>query len=303
MELRQLQHFVAVAEESHFTRAARRVNIVQSALSASIRSLEEELGAKLLLRSTRQVQMTAAGRVFLEKARRALELVREAREAVADLEGLRRGTLGIGTVQSLPAFLDLPSLLARFHAQHPAIEVRLCQGSTAHLLEKVHGGALDLAFVPLCEPPPGIVTTMIACEALVAVGAPGHWLAGQRELPLAALKGEPFVDFEPDWGTRRLIDRAFLAAGIERHIAFEVTDLGTLIELVGRGLGVALLPEAIAEERGRALAVARLAGSEVCWELAVAYVAGDDAQMPAGPAARALLALMNRAVHPAEAPA
>ena len=114
MELRQLQHFVAVAEEMHFTRAARRVNIVQSALSTSIRALEEELATKLFMRNTRQVQLTTAGRVFLDKARLALEAVREARDAVAAVQGLTRGRLAIGTVQSLPAFVDLPALLASF---------------------------------------------------------------------------------------------------------------------------------------------------------------------------------------------
>jgi DNA-binding transcriptional LysR family regulator len=146
--------------------AAQRVNIVQSALSASIRALEEELGAQLFVRSTRQVRLTSAGRVFLDKAQATLGAAREARDAVAAIQGLNQGMLSIGTVQSLPAFLDLPSLLARFHAQHPGVEVRLCQGSSSHLLEKVKSGRLDLAFLPLCEPSGGIATTLIACEAL-----------------------------------------------------------------------------------------------------------------------------------------
>src|SRR5512141_773349 len=133
MELRQLQNFIAVAEEQHFTRAARRMNVVQSALSTSIRLLEEELGADLFVRSTRQVRLTEAGRVLLEKARVALDAVRDAREAVAAVQGLKLGTVNIGTVQSLPAFLDLPSLLSEFHGQYPGIEVRLTQGGSTDL--------------------------------------------------------------------------------------------------------------------------------------------------------------------------
>ncbi len=274
MELRQLHHFVAVAEESHFTRAAQRVNIV-SALSASIRALEEELGAQLFVRSTRRVQLTGAGRIFLDKAQATLEAAREARDAVAAIKGLNQGMLSIGTVQSLPAFLDLPSLLARFHAQHPGIEVRLCQGSSSYLLEKIGSGRLDLAFLPLCEPSGSVATTMIACEALVLICAPQHALAGRREVPLSALKDEAFVDFEPDWGTRKLVDRAFLEVGIERRTTFEVSDLETLLELVARGLGIALVPEAIAEARRPSLAIVSLAGTELCWELVVAYGAGN----------------------------
>jgi len=297
VELRQLQHFVAVAEEQHFTRAAQRVNIVQSALSSSIRALEEELEAKLFVRSTRQVRLTAAGRVFLEKVRVALDAVRDARNSVAALQGLKRGTLSIGTVQSLPAFLDLPSHLARFHAQYPDVEVRLCQGSASHLLEKIETGRLDLAILPLCEPSTGIATLMIACEALVLICAPDHPLADRTNVPLAALAGEPFVDFEPAWGTRRLVDRGFAESGLERHIAFEVSDLDTLIGLVSRGLGVALVPEAVAQARRPCVGIAELAGPDMCWELVVAYPATSQEQNgPADPAPRAFLDMLDGAM-------
>lgn len=299
MELRQLQHFVAVAEEQHFTRAARRVNIVQSALSTSIRQLERELGAELLVRSTRQVSLTGAGRVFLEKAQRVLEAVRDARDAVAAVQGLKRGTLNIGAVQSLPAFLDLPPLLARFHALYPGIEVRLSQGSASHLLEGVGSGRLDLAFLPLCEPSEGIETELIACEALVLVCAPRHVLAERGVLRIEALGDQPFVDFAPEWGTRKLVDRAFAKAGVERHVAFEISDLGTLLQLVGRGLGVALVPEPIAESNRDVLGVARLEGEEICWELVVAYSVHDRGG-GANRATRIFLELLHEARGPSD---
>ncbi|MDB5675174.1 MAG: transcriptional regulator, LysR family [Sphingomonas bacterium] len=278
MELRQLQHFVAVAEEEHFTRAAQRIHIVQSALSSSIRALEAELGARLFVRTTRQVRLTEAGRVLLDKARMALDAVRDAREAVAEVSSLKRGTLGIGTVQSLPPFLDLPALLASFHARHPAIEVRLSQGSSSLLIEKVRSGQLDLAILPLFDPPADIATKLIACDALVLVCPPDHALAGRAAVPLAALADEAFVDFEPAWGTRRLIDRAFHEAGTERHTAFEVSDLDTLLDLVAHGLGVALVPEAIAEARRSSLSIVPLAEPEICWELVVAHLSQGKAQ-------------------------
>lgn len=298
MELRQLQHFVAVAEEMHFTRAARRVNIVQSALSTSIRALEDELAAKLFMRNTRQVQLTAAGRVFLDKARLALEAVREARDAVAAVQGLTRGRLAIGTVQSLPAFVDLPALLASFHELYPGIEVRLCQGNADHLVDKIRSGAIDLAIVPLIEAPRGIATKMIACEYLVAISAKDHPLAGRSDVPLSAFRDEPFVDFEQAWGTRQLVDTGFRHAGVERRVAFEVNDLGTLIELVSRGLGVALVPEAIAEAESGTLGVVRLADPQMCWELAVATLAsgGDEVALDGAPKAFMDLLIAARGV-------
>jgi len=271
MELRQLRHFVAVAEEGSFTVAAQRMNIVQSALSTSVRSLEDELDAKLFARTTRHVRLTAAGRAFLGKAREALDAIRQGREMVADIAALRRGKLSIGTVQSLPAFVDLPALLARFHGQYPDIEVHLCQGSASHLMDKVRAGKLDFAILPIGEPPAQLATTQIACESLVLACARGHRLAGMAEVSLATLAGEPFVDFEPAHGTRRLADRGFGEAGVERRIAFEVSDLDTLLALVARGLGVALVPQAVAEARGATLSFVPLAAPEICWELVVAY--------------------------------
>lgn len=293
MELRQLQHMVALAEEQQFTRAARRVNIVQSALSTSIRQLEVELDAQLFVRNTRQVRLTAAGEVFLAKARTALAAIADARDAVAAVQGLRRGTLSIGTMQSLPAFLDLPAMIERFHTRHPDIEVRLSQGSSSDLLAMVRNGRLDLAFVPVSEPPDDVATTMIACESLVVVCALGHPLAGRTNVPLIELKEQRFVDFDLDWGTRKLVDRGFMEAGIERHIAFEVSDLETLLELVRRGLGIALLPEAVAESRRLSLGIAELAEPELCWELVVAYAVAASELLPTDQAPRAFLELLH----------
>jgi DNA-binding transcriptional LysR family regulator len=300
MDLRQLEHFLAVAEEQHFTRAAQRVNIVQSGLSASIRALEEELGAPLFIRSTRRVDLTAAGKVLFEEARRVLAAARCARDAVAAVQGVARGTLAIGTTHSLSPFVDLPVLLARFHAAHPGVEIRLCQGGSAVLLEKLRDGRLDLAFVPMQpSPPDDIRATMLACEELVAACAHDHPLAGRRAVPLERLGRETFVDFQTDWGTRRLVDQAFARTRMERRTGFEVNDLATALDLVALGLGIALVPEAIiaahpADPQRPPLAVATLAPPEICWELGIAHAERGAADAgPVNPAARAFLALME----------
>ena len=275
MDLRQFNHFVAVAEEQSFTRAARRVNIVQSALSTSIRALEEELGARLLSRHTRSVELTSIGRLFLDKTRIILDNVQDARDGVAKLQGLERGLISIGTVQSLPAFVDLPCLLAKFSAMHPGIDFRLSQAGGPQLLERIVSGRLDLAFLPACEAPAGVATRMITCEDLVVVCAHTHPLAGRQSIGLDALVDERFVDFAADHGTRALVDSGFHNAGLERHVAFEVGDLNTMLELVSRGLGIALVPETIAAARANDLAGIELTGQELCWEVVVASVDGD----------------------------
>ncbi|HEY0522829.1 MAG TPA: LysR family transcriptional regulator [Stellaceae bacterium] len=296
MDLKHLEHFVAVAEEQHFTRAARRLNIVQSGLSASIRALEAELRVDLFRRSTRRVEMTSAGRVLLDEARRVLAAARVAREAVAAVQGLQRGTLSIGTVQSLAPFLDLPALIGRFHAAHPGVEIHLRQGGSAALFDRIRDRSIDLAFVPLFGPPPqDVVATMLACEALVVACAPTHPLAGRRDVPLDRIAGETFIDFQADWGTRRLVDRTFAEAGIERRTAFEVNDIAALLDLASLGLGIALAPEALvtarnSDDRRAPVACAELLPPEICWELAVVHASHDrDGGPPANAAAAAFL--------------
>lgn len=301
MDLRQLEHFVAVADEQHFTRAAQRVHIVQSALSTSIRTLEIELGAQLFERSTRRVKLTPAGHALYEKAVAVLTGVREARAAVAAVQGLERGSLTIGVVQSIGPFLSLADLLATFRSSHPGIEIRVHQGSTTSLMEDVRNSRIDLAIVPLFEPLHDVTTTLIACEALVLACAPNHRLAGLTDVALSDLATEPFVDFLLDWGTRRIVDRAFGQAGVERHTTFEVSDLQTMFDLVARGLGIALLPEALVAARTdssgpNALGIAQLQEPEICWELVVACREdGPAAEPPKNPAAQAFLDLVKQA--------
>jgi DNA-binding transcriptional LysR family regulator len=291
MELRQIEHFVAVTEEMHFTRAARRMNVVQSALSASIAALEAELGARLFHRTTRQVRMTAAGEAFYEKARSVLDAVRQARASVAATQGLERGRLIIGTVQSLPAFIDIPGLLATFHARHPAIQVSLRQDNRLRLVEQVADGRCDLALLPVVDIPAGVEAAMVVDEAMVMVCAPGHPLAGRPSVALEELSEETFVDFRPGWGTRSLVDAAFAEAGITRRTMFETPDLDTLLELVVRGLGVALAPERNVTDGRRALRLVRLAGPAIRWKMMAIYAAG--AREGSAPAANAFLSLLD----------
>ncbi|MEU6408185.1 LysR family transcriptional regulator [Microbispora sp. NPDC046933] len=273
MELRQLEHFVAVAEERHFTRAAERLMISQSALSASVRALERELAVRLFARNTRSVELTAPGRVLLTEARRALGSVRAAKEAVEAVQGLLRGTLSVGTEQCV-AGVDVPALLARFRSAHPGVEIRLRQADSATLIGEVAACRLDLAFVALPDEAPADLRMLpLTREPMVLLCHPDHRLAEAREVRWAELGGEHFIDFHPGWGARGLTDRAFAAAGAARQVSLEVNDVHTLIDLVGHGLGVAVVPEPIARKpQAAALAVVRLTGAspEPFWRLSVA---------------------------------
>lgn len=289
MELRQLEYFVAVAEECHFTRAAKRMHVAQSGLSASIRALERELGASLFLRSTRQVELTAAGRALLVEARRALSATDAAKDAVAAVQGLLRGSLAIGSLQCLHA-VHLPSVLARFRASYPGLEIGLRQGGSGELIDHVRAGRLDLAFVSRpARCPDDVVVEPLAGEPIVLACAPEHPYADRAQVALAELRDEEFVDFHPDWGTRDLVDSLLAAADVERHVSLEVTDTHSLLDLVTCGLGVALVPQSFAVKTDRVHFVG-LAGDLPAWETVT--VMGS----PTSAAAAALL----REVHAAK---
>jgi DNA-binding transcriptional LysR family regulator len=251
VELRQLEYFVAVAEECHFTRAARRMHVAQSGLSASIRALEVELGAPLFVRSTRQVELTQAGRALLVEARRVLGTIDAARDAVAAVQGLLRGTLAVGSIQCLHA-VHLPAVLARFHELHPGVELRLRQAGSGELVDLVRAGRLDLAFVTSGRAADDLRTSTLSTEPLVLACAPELPFAERESVRLAELAGQPFVDFNPDWGTRDDVDRALATAGVDRRVAVEVNDVHSLLDFVGFGLGVALVPASFAAKQTRA---------------------------------------------------
>ncbi|MEV0374072.1 LysR family transcriptional regulator [Streptomyces sp. NPDC050636] len=291
MELRQLEYFVAVAEERHFTRAAERMMVSQSGLSASVRALERELGAPLFVRTTRSVELTGAGRALLVEATRTLSGARAAKEAVAAVQGLLRGSLSVGVEQCVT--VDVGGLLARFRSQHPDVEVRLRQAGSVVLVDDIAAGRLDLAFVTLPGPPPeGVRLLPFRQEPMVLLCHPGHRLTRAETVGWDDLPDETFVDFHPDWGARRLTDRAFAAGGTQRRVALEVYDVHTLIELVHHDLGIAVVPQPIARKPEAAtLCALPLTGAEdPVWEVSIALPAGDRP----GPAAHELLSYLDR---------
>ena len=269
MELRQLNHFVAVAEEQSFTNAARRLSYVQSALSVSIQSLERELGVRLFERTTHRVALTDAGDALLPSARETLASVERTREIAAALRGVLRGTVRIGIMQSF-GFLDIADLLGRFHRQHPDVEIQIrpsAGGSQALLAELKHGG-IDIAFVSVMEDPVGVSTDELGVEDLHLFGTPELLPARRARVQLRTLADATFIDFPAGWGIRAAVDQAFAAAGIDRRPTIEVADVGACLQLLRAGLGVALLPQSLLDGDDR-LQSRRLA-SRLTWRVVMA---------------------------------
>ncbi|MFL9680480.1 MULTISPECIES: LysR substrate-binding domain-containing protein [Streptomyces] len=291
MELRHLQHFVAVAEDRHFTRAAQRLMVSQSGLSASIRALERDLKAPLFVRSTRRVTLTEAGRALLVEAERVLAQVRAAQEAVAAVQGVVRGTLSLGTEQCV-AGVHVAGLLATFRRRHPEVEIRLRQEGGLVLAEDVAAGRLDLAFAYRTRADSDQLRSVpLATEPMTLLCHPEHPLAAAGPvLSLRDLAEEVFVDFHPGWGPRRATDAAFATAGVPRAVSLEVNDVHSLLDLVEEDLGVAAAPRHFRHKRKSLHAIPLTGTGDAVYET-VALLPPPQATSPA---ARALMKLLER---------
>ncbi|HEX5204650.1 LysR family transcriptional regulator [Paractinoplanes rhizophilus] len=281
MELRHLEYFVAVAEERHFTRAAERMRVAQSGLSASIRALEKDLDADLFVRNTRRVELTDAGRALLAEAHRTLASASAARDAVAAVRGLLRGSLTVGSEHCL-GVIDLPPVLASFRRAHPGVEIRLRYAGSGQIVEQIRQGRLNVGFVALPGPAPeGVRLMHLATEDMMLLTHPGHALADLDVVAVDDLRDEDFVDFSADWGARRVNDLALA----DRRISVEVNDVHTLLDFVRQGLGVALVPAPVTRKpQAKGLHAAALKTQEASWQVSVALPA-----TPPGPATEALL--------------
>jgi len=246
MELRQLEYLVAVAEEANFTRAARRVHISQSGVSAQVRQLEHELGAALIDRSGRAATLTPAGAVALGHARQALAAAAALRQAVDDVNGLLRGQLLVGMVTActITALFDA---LDGFHRAHPGVALTLVEASSAELAERVRAGTLDLALIGAAGvPPEGLSALPIVTERVVAAVPPGHELAGRTRLTLSDLVGHQLICMPPGTGVRAAFDQSCAARNVAPAVTVEASAAATIADLAARGLGVAILSQSMA---------------------------------------------------------
>jgi DNA-binding transcriptional LysR family regulator len=279
MELRHLRYFQAVAEERHFGRAALRLHMAQPPLSQQIRHLEDELGVLLLRRSTRRVDLTPAGEVYLERVRDVLAAVavagEEARRVDAGLEGrLAVGCVGSATYSLMPAFAralreELPGIDFTFRGEMLVPDQ----------LVALRGGSIDLALLrtPL-DDESGLVVRHLRRERLLVALPDGHRLVGRQRIRLADLREEDFIVHA---GGRRSMMHGLVidlcrSAGFDPRVRHEVAETSTLVTFVAAGLGVAIVPEPVAELGVTGATYRPLTARGAKVDLAVATRAGDD---------------------------
>ena len=245
MELRQLEHFAAVADELNFTRAATRVHVVQSALSTSIAKLERELGVALFDRTRQQIRLTSAGERFLGHAQEVRRSVRAAIGSVGEFRETLSGTVEFGSLISFGP-MDVARVLGDFRRLHPHVRLRLRlsqSGASAYLAALVEG-SLDLALVSVPDRfPPQLDMRLLFEEPMVFVCCATHPMARRKTVHIADLADEDLVGFPPGFGLRHLIDDSFRAVGADPHTRYEVpAGFAAIAELVANGLGPAFMP-------------------------------------------------------------
>lgn len=241
MELRQLEYFVAVAEEQNFTRAAERVHISQSGISAQVRQLERELGADLFDRSTRTATLTVAGKAALEHARATLAATGALRQAVGEVTDLIRGRLTVGMIIGCTV-TPLFDAFAAFHQAHPGVEISLQEENSDRLVQGVREGAIDLALVGTATATlEGLDTMTIVSERLVAAVPSAHPLAKRPQVTLRDLLAYPIACMPPGTGLRTVFDQACAAQNLQAGIALQASAADAIADLAVRGLAVAVL--------------------------------------------------------------
>jgi DNA-binding transcriptional LysR family regulator len=296
-ELRQLRHFVAIAEEGSLTRAAARLHIAQQSLSQQVRTLEAQLGVTLFERSSRGVALTDVGAVLLREARPVLARAERAAEAVRRAARGEQGELRVGFLSTVANYF-MPPVVRAFRERHPGVALHTEDLTIAALVAGVRDGTLDagLSRPPLID---DLATEVVLREPVAAVLPEGHRLAGRAELTLADLADEPWVltprSSWPPW--HRQFDEDFARAGFRPRVVQRGTTPQGLLALVAAGVGVTRLMLSSRSMRDGGVVFVPLAGDEAL----VVLVWREDAPNPVLPALREVVHEVARTIDVAPA--
>lgn len=241
---RQLQAVLAVAEYGSFIAAAALLKTSQPALTRTIKRVEDVLGVRLFDRSTRRVDITAAGREFVSVAERMLNDLRIGVSSMRELGEEKRGQVIISSIMSVANGL-LPRMIASYRAERPGVELHVREGVHGTVLEDVRSGVADLGITYVNDLPEFVVSTKVAREVFVVVVPPGHPLARKRKAKVVTLEDVssfPLVSLPGDSRTRRIIDGAGVSGGHALQHVATVTQFSTMMSFVRAGVGIAVVP-------------------------------------------------------------
>jgi DNA-binding transcriptional LysR family regulator len=290
MELRHLRYFVAVAESLNFGRAARRLAISQPPLSRQIRTLEEELGTTLFVRTRRTVALTAAGSALLPDARRLLREADALKDGAHRLAAGEAGTVAVGFI-SVAAYNILPALVPEFRKRHPGLKLALQEGVTDALLPALAQGEIDVGMIlPPVADSRLIYRPLVHDRLMVALPARSRRRFPHGPLALAALAEEPFILFPRKVGPSLydLIVGCCQRAGFLPRIDQEAIQMQTIVSLVAAGMGVSIVPASLKHLRRTGVEYRPLKDKTPPVEIGLAWSGSDES-----PSVHAFVALAS----------
>ncbi|CAN7202775.1 LysR family transcriptional regulator [Paenibacillus sp. LjRoot56] len=255
MEMTYLRTFREVAKWGSFTRAAETLGYAQSSITAQIQKLEESYGAVLLERFGRSMKLTMAGEALLQYANEINRLHEESKEVVSQQS---KGTLTIGTIETLAAFY-LPPYLQAYRRDFPEVNIVIQPGNEPFIIESVKEGALDIGII--LDPPftdPELESLILREEPLVIIASPDHKLAGQSEVHVEDLQNESLILTEDGCTYRAMLLKVLKGNQVSYKLSYEFGNLEAIKQCVTYGLGIALLPRiTVAEEirKGQIVAI------------------------------------------------
>jgi len=291
MDMRHLRCFVAVAEELHFGRAAERLHLSQPPVSLAIKELEEELGVRLLERTSRRISITRAGEDALRDARAVLAAADTMRKRAQEAAQGLMGTLSLGFI-SLPAYSFLPSTLRTFTEDYQRVRVSLQEGTTDQILHDVENGSLDVGLVfRTPDLPAALSSKIVQVEPLIIALPESHPMAGNSRVALEQLSQERFLGFERHQGP--LMFDAIVATCMRHGFSpnlFPARQMHTIVSLVSGGIGVALVPGSVQALHREGVVYRPMKGERTVVETVAVWRRSDDS-----PLVKALLSCLPKA--------
>jgi LysR family cyn operon transcriptional activator len=250
MELRHLRYFLAVANTRSFTRAAERMHVTQPTLSHQIKQLEQMVGTMLFDRSTKEVELTAAGLLFKPYCERILKEIESSALAISELEGLMRGTLRMAVFHSFSHSM-LPPILSEFALRYPGVHVITRLVPRMEMERELIDAELDMAVAYVAGDNDQIVAEPLFAEELVLVVGSKCPQAGRKSMPMSELATLPLVLLTPEFGARQFVDRFFTETGQQPHVVLEMNAIDPILATTrNSGLATVLSAGAIRDDSG-----------------------------------------------------
>ena len=282
MNLNQLRVFYEAARTGSFTSAAKKLCITQPAVTAQIKTFEDQCNLKLFKKKGRSLYLSDEGSTLYEYTRRIFEYEREVEDVIEEMRKLKRGTLRLGTSKAYARYF-MPFLISSFHEAFPHIKVHLDEGSSMDILRSLLELKNEVAVIARVEEDPNVAFLPFKRDELILILAPTHSLSKKKSVSVEELVHEPMIMKEMGSGTRKQVNELFNRKGLSPNVLMETSNTEFIKQLVQRGEGISfLVEESVAVEiREKRLATVPVAGEKPFLDVSIAYLKDQHLSHPA----------------------